>query len=177
MTKNIILCGMPGVGKSTIGRQVAEKLKWDFLDTDLLIVEQYSIQTGMKLSCREITWKEGETTFRQLEHQAIASLISHQNQVIALGGGVVLREDNVALLKTIGLLVYVTDEKEKIKQQLFQNGIPAYIDKSNPLDSFEKLFEYRTKIYENIAQHTIDKAHMRHEEVIFQICNLRQTHE
>src|SRR5664280_2618758 len=83
--KPIILCGLPMCGKTTVGRTLAEKLAWKFVDIDQLIEEKYARETGRKLSCREVFKLEGETSFRFLENQVIIALRGSTNCVVALG--------------------------------------------------------------------------------------------
>lgn len=72
---NIILCGLPGCGKSTLGKKIAPLYQFDFIDTDLSIEELYKAKTGREFLVREIYKKEGVRFFRQLEKQVIASLL------------------------------------------------------------------------------------------------------
>lgn len=64
---NIIICGMPASGKTTIGKKAAEKIAWDFIDTDQLIESVYASQTGRACSCNQIYMKEGEVFFATLK--------------------------------------------------------------------------------------------------------------
>src|SRR5262245_26508820 len=72
--RNIILCGLPASGKSTIGKMVAEAMEREFIDTDQLIEAAYTAKTGKQATCRQICHNHGEKYFRQLEDQQIAAL-------------------------------------------------------------------------------------------------------
>ena len=99
--QNIVLSGMPGSGKSTVGKMLAAKSGRAFYDTDVLIEKQ----AGMPISTIFETY--GETYFRDLESRVIASLAAKQGAVIALGGGAVLREENVFSLKHNGKIFFL----------------------------------------------------------------------
>lgn len=99
--RNIVLIGMPGCGKSTIGRQVAKELNKHFIDTDNEIVKT----AGMPIP--EIFEKFGEPYFRKIESEVIKNVSAMQNAVIATGGGAVLNPNNILLLKENGITVFV----------------------------------------------------------------------
>ena len=97
----IILIGYMGSGKSTLGRKVARKLNYEFLDTDHVIEEQ----SGMTIS--EIFTQKGEVFFRDLEHQLLVSLKNKDRLVIATGGGMPCFQDNMSLLNELGKTFYL----------------------------------------------------------------------
>ena len=99
--ENIVLIGMPGSGKSTVGAILAKKLGRQLIDTDALIVET------AKMPITDIFAKEGETAFRDMETAAIASLADRMGLVIATGGGAILREENRKLLRHNGRLYFL----------------------------------------------------------------------
>lgn len=99
--ENIVLTGMPGCGKSTVGREIARALSMDFVDTDDEIVKD----AGMSIP--EIFAREGEKAFRDRETAAIKRVSALQHTVIATGGGAVLREENVDLLKENGRIYFI----------------------------------------------------------------------
>ncbi|MGC3989050.1 MAG: shikimate kinase [Chthoniobacteraceae bacterium] len=90
--RNIVLIGFMGSGKSSVGRLLARLLAGRFVDTDQLVVKQ----AGCEIT--ELFQKQGEDHFRQLETEALTSLRGQTGLVIATGGGIVLRPENVALL-------------------------------------------------------------------------------
>ncbi|MGN0494494.1 MAG: shikimate kinase [Acutalibacteraceae bacterium] len=99
--KNIVLIGMPGCGKTTIGKAVAKETKKEFIDTDDEIVKN----TGRSIP--EIFQKYGEKKFREIESEVIKEVSARQSSVIATGGGAVLNPENVSLLKENGLIVFI----------------------------------------------------------------------
>ncbi|MDD3839211.1 MAG: shikimate kinase [Clostridia bacterium] len=96
---NIVLIGFMGTGKTTIGKGLAHKLSYDFLDTD----EEIERQEGISIS--NIFDKYGEEYFRLLEQKTVKQASSLKNTVISTGGGVVLNPQNINYLKSSGLLV------------------------------------------------------------------------
>jgi len=106
--KNLVLIGMPGCGKSTIGRALAEKWGKRFFDSDDRIVSL----AGKPIP--KIFEESGEAVFRDMESQAIRQLSQEQGAVIATGGGAVLREKNVSLLKGNGTLVFLDAPLEQL---------------------------------------------------------------
>lgn len=99
--ENIVLIGMPGSGKSTVGKGLAEKLGKSFADSDEVI----AAKTGKTPA--EIIKESGETEFRRIESEIIKELSASQNAVIATGGGAVLKSENMALLKENGIIVFL----------------------------------------------------------------------
>ena len=99
--QNIVLIGMPGCGKSTVGKQLAEVLDMDFVDTDTLIE-----QTAQK-TISQIFEDSGETSFREIESEIIFDIAKTQSKVIATGGGAVLRSINTDALKQNGKLYFL----------------------------------------------------------------------
>ena len=101
LKRNIILVGPMGSGKTTVGRILATKLGWRFIDTDKLIVEQ----TGKEIS--DLFQERGEVYFRQVEKEIISHLPQVSRTVIATGGGAVIDRTNYLLIKENGLVYYL----------------------------------------------------------------------
>lgn len=106
--KNIILIGMMGCGKSTIGMALSYRMKMPFVDLDSWLEHR----TGRTI--KEIFASDGEAGFRDIEHQIVAEAASWRNTIISTGGGVVLREDNMKLLRRSGLVVFINRPVEEI---------------------------------------------------------------
>ena len=99
--KNLVLIGMPGCGKSSLGRMLADRLKMSFADTDRMI------ETGEGRPISEIFATNGEAYFRDREAFWIAKAAEQENAVIATGGGAVLREENRQILKEHGVVFFI----------------------------------------------------------------------
>ena len=111
--KRIVLMGFMGAGKTTIGKALAEKLSWDFIDTDAEIEKEQ----GRKIS--EIFETEGEQAFRDMETRLLKKLEkSEERFVLSIGGGMPVREENRELLRQIGTVVYLKATKEELVRRL-----------------------------------------------------------
>ena len=148
---NIILFGMMAAGKTTVGERLALAMRRPFVDTDHLIVERYGEIT-------EIFERHGEGYFRAIEGEIVKELVQKDGQVIAVGGGLVLSEENVSLLKKNAKMVYLRGAVETLVGRLAG-------DKTRPLlraddvsltGQFEKLLLARAPIYERVADFTVD---------------------
>ncbi|MCQ2591354.1 MAG: AAA family ATPase [Treponema sp.] len=136
--QNIVLIGMPGCGKSTVGRKLAKQLNMTLFDTD----EEIKTQQGMTPS--EIITNQGEPAFRQIEAEICAQLATKNNVIISTGGGAILREENVVHLKNNGLLFFIDRDLEKIRPT---GDRPL----SNSTDKLKAVYEYRYPIYKACA--------------------------
>ena len=154
---NIILCGMPKSGKTTVGKRLAHVLGWNFIDTDQMLVETFG------LSCRELFLQHGESYFRKMEGQQIASLKGLKQHVISLGGGALLDPENVNHLQSFGHLVYLKVPLETLWKRNCENGIPAFISSEN---AFKELEKKRLPVYERYATTHIDAHQFTVDEVV-----------
>ena len=148
--KNIILIGAMGVGKSTIGKRLAKKLKMDFLDSDQEIVHK----TGVDIET--IFEYEGENGFREREEKMLIELCARKNIVLATGGGAVLSKANRDLLKSSGIVFYLKATLETIMNRTKHETSRPLLKTPNKRDTISKLLEQRTPLYESTAHHTID---------------------
>ena len=152
--QNIILIGMPGVGKSTIGREIAERLGMDYYDTDQMI----ELDAGKTIP--EIFDQEGEESFRELEIQTSSELGRISNAVISTGGGVVTREENYYLLAERGKIIFLNRDITKLPLE----GRP--ISQSVPI---ERIYKTRLPEYKAWADMEIDMNDKSIEEVVEEI--------
>ncbi|MEA3213828.1 MAG: shikimate kinase [Chthoniobacter sp.] len=154
--ENIVLIGFMGSGKSSIGRQIAGRLGFRFVDTDALIVQ------GAGLPIAEIFARDGEEAFRDLETAAIESLAHTGHCVIATGGGVVLRERNRALLRELGLVILLTASEDVIFERVSRNTRRPLLQTPNPRETVSRLLAARQPSYEAAAQWTLDTSTLSH---------------
>ncbi len=130
--KNIVLIGMPSVGKTFIGKKLAEKLGMNFIDTDEEVFKRYN------KTAEEIILRGGEEYFRKIENEVVKDIAFSTSSVIATGGGTVINPENVELLRMNGFLVYLTGDLSRLT------------DENRPLTKkygYEKLYEKRSEIY------------------------------
>lgn len=153
---NIILCGLPGSGKTTVGKIIAEQLGRPFFDTDRLLENHYAVHMGQSFSCREIAKELSESGFRALEAEALAEISNVANGVIATGGGILTYSASAELLRSMGCLIYLRASPEEILERLLRNGMPTYLDPQDPLSSFQKLAEKRRPFYDSLCHLTVN---------------------
>jgi shikimate kinase len=139
--KNIALSGFMAVGKTVVGRKLARRLKWDFVDLDRAIEEA----EGMKV--KEIFEQKGEGFFRRLEKQKLSEALEREGQVIATGGGAVVDEENLRLLKEKSLLVSLTATSQTLMQRLGGGRRRPLLQGEDRKSKIEELFNRREKIY------------------------------
>lgn len=161
--KNIILIGMPGAGKSTVGIVLAKKMGYQFLDSDLLIQDQ----EGLLL--HEIIEKKGLDGFEQIENQVNAS-INTEKTVIATGGSVIYGEEAMNHLKDIGTVVYLKLSYQSLEQRLgdlARRGVAM-----RPGQTLANLYEERIPLYEKYAEKTIDCENKEIREIVEEISRI-----
>lgn len=157
--ENIVLIGFMGSGKSSIGRLIAAKLRYSFVDTDQIVVKK----SGAEIS--EIFRLHGEDYFRVQERLAIESLKTDTRRVIATGGGVVTRPENVALLRELGFVVWLTASEEVIFDRVSRNTKRPLLQTPNPRQTIADLLAKRTPLYDAAAHWKIDTSTKSHEAV------------
>lgn len=171
---NIILCGLPMSGKTTIGIMAAKKMNWNFIDTDKLIETAYGAHNKKKYTCRQIFAKEGELLFRNLEIQQIASLPGTAKSVISVGGGTLNDRRNTKILKSIGKVIYLKTPINMLWERVQRRGIPAYLDPADPENAFYELAKKRSPLYEEAANFIIETDGLSKHELMDAIINIRK---
>lgn len=158
---NIVLIGMPGCGKSTIGVILAKTIGVGFIDTDLII------QQKENRLLQEIIDSDGIDEFLNCEEKAVKT-VSCDNTVIATGGSVVYREEAINHLKNNGKIFYLNVPLDEIKKRL--NNINTRGIAANKNDSIDKIFEEREALYKKYADETIDLINCTVEQAVEKIC-------
>lgn len=151
MPASIILIGLPGAGKTVVGKELAKKFDFSFLDTDYLIeeLEGYSIS--------EIFEIKGEVYFRDLETSVIKSLLGVKNKVISIGGGAFEREENRNLLKQIGNVVYLKASVDTIYDRIKNAVGRPLLACDNPKQKLNELYVKRHPQFKE-ADYVIDTS-------------------
>lgn len=163
MKENIILIGFMGVGKTEIGRALAAKLKLEFIDTDLMIEE------SEKRSISEIFEADGEKHFRDLETKLLATLAGSIKHVIATGGGIVLREENVKALKALGPTILITSDPEVIEKRLAEKSDRPLLNVADRAKKIRAMFKERDPIYKRVKGLTVDTSRLSVSESVAKI--------
>jgi len=157
---NIILIGMPGVGKSTIGVLLAKSLKMPFIDTDLIVQQQENRYL------QEIINSDGIEKFMALEESAVLSL-KVSSHVIATGGSVVYSSKSMAHLKSSGIIIYLKLKYHKLKKRIKEFSSRGVVAKKG-----QRLFDLyveRTPMYERYAEITINCSHKHIDTIVSEI--------
>ena len=157
--ENVVLIGFMGTGKSSIGRLLAARLHFKFVDTDQLIIKE----AGCEIP--QIFAERGEAHFRELETAALSSLAQAERRVIATGGGIVVREENRPLLRTLGLVVALTASEEVIFQRVSRNKKRPLLQTPNPRETIAQMLAAREPLYAGAAQFSVDTSDLTHAEV------------
>ena len=147
---SIIFVGLPGSGKTTIGRQLARRLDVPFVDSDHVIEHQ------LGCSIREFFAREGEEIFRDVEQQVLDDLSRTHQGVIATGGGAVLREANRRHLHERGQVVYLRSTPEDVFRRVRHDKMRPLLQVEDPLERLRALFEARDPLYREAAHFVIE---------------------
>jgi len=148
--KNVYLVGMMAVGKTTIGRHLASRLGFEFLDTDQVIEQRAGA---------DITWifeLEGEDGFRDREQQVIGELTARDGLVLATGGGAVLRAENRTRLNNRGCVVYLNSDIELLVERTREDKRRPLLQGDDVRGRIEALTTERGPLYESVAHFEID---------------------
>lgn len=147
---SIALIGLPGSGKSTIGRQLARRLSLSFSDSD------HVIEHRLGCSIREFFEREGEDRFRDIEESVIDELSQGQGSVLSTGGGAVLRPANRQRLHDRCQVVYLRSSPEEVFRRLRHDRNRPLLQVADPLQRLKDLYAARDPLYREAAHYVID---------------------
>lgn len=163
---NIVLCGMMGVGKSTVGVRVAELTRRKWVDTDILIENRHG-----KIS--DIFEYYGEGHFRALETELVGELARADDLVISTGGGLVLKPENAELLKRNGKIFFLRASFETLLKRVRADETrPLLKDTGKTAERLGELLCERTPVYELVADFIVDTDERTIEETAREIVRL-----
>jgi shikimate kinase len=157
--RNLVLVGFMGSGKSSVGREIARRWRYRFLDTDLVIRQNQ----GKTIS--EIFESSGEPFFRDQETLALQELQASFDAVIATGGEIVLEPRNRALLRSLGLVVWLTATEEVIWERVSRNQNRPLLKTDNPRGTITNMMSLRNRLYDSVADITIETTGLTHQQV------------
>lgn len=165
---NITLIGYRCSGKTTVGRALAKRLGWSFVDTDDLIVKR----DGRTIA--EIFALQGEAYFRDLETAVVLDVVKGERQVIGAGGGAILRDRNRKALRGAGKIVYLRCDEETILQRMRADEKtaaqrPALSKGKSMGDEIRTILAARQPIYESAADLIVDSARASVPEIVEEI--------
>jgi len=164
MKSSIALIGFMGVGKTAVGKALAEQLNKRFVEMDALIEQKAG------KSIPEIFQQDGEIAFRELEIEVTNEVSQGKNQVVACGGGVVLNKINIDRLRRESVIVYLTASPEAIlKRTSTGGGERPLLKTSDKAAAIQELLTFRKPFYERAADITIDTSRLDIDAVAGQI--------
>lgn len=151
MSKSLVfLVGPMGAGKSTIGRLLASELNFNFRDSDRVIEER----TGA-----DIPWifdMEGEEGFRERETSVLQELAGERDTVIATGGGIVLRQQNRIVMKSVGFVCYLTASIDQLVERTARDKKRPLLQVENPRQKIIDLLALRDPLYQDAADFVVN---------------------
>lgn len=140
--KNIILTGFMGTGKTEVGRELSNMLGWKLIDVDDEIVK------SKKMSINDLFSQLGEPVFRDIEADMIRSVAANKKTIISTGGGAVLRQENMDVLRKNGIIVCLTASPEIILERTGNSDERPLLRAGNPLEKIRELLDFRKPFYE-----------------------------
>ena len=162
MRKNLTLTGMMGVGKSTIGKNLAKKLKYNFIDVDKLI----EVKEGCSINL--IFKNKGENYFRKIENDITLAELKKNESVISLGGGAFMNSSIRRCVKKLSVSFWLDVPLDKLIKRLKKNRQRPLLHKKNIDDEAKKIYFEREKIY-NEANYRIKCNSLKAEEIVKKI--------
>lgn len=150
MPSAITLIGMPGGGKSTVGRHLSRRLNVDFVDAD------HAVEQRIGCSIKQFFEREGEASFRDVESAVLDDLAAHTRGVIATGGGAVLRDANRTLLHHRTTVVYLRSTPEELFRRLRHDTKRPLLQVADPLARLRDLYAQRDPLYRETAHFIIE---------------------
>jgi shikimate kinase len=160
---NVILVGLSGSGKTSIGRAVARALHWPFIDFDT------EIEHRQHAAVHEIFARHGEAYFRQLERDLTGELVTCRGMIMSAGGGWILNREAVALLRETGRIIYLRASPRQLIDRLASARVRRpLLETADPLDTLTTMYEARRPLYEE-ADLVIDTEVFDRKQLIEQV--------
>lgn len=147
---SISLVGMPGCGKSTVGRHLARQLGWAFVDSDA------EAERDIGMPIRDYFAAEGEAAFRDVEQGLIDRLSRERGLVLSTGGGAILRESNRRALASRTCVIYLRTSPDELFRRLRHDTQRPLLQVDDPLRRLRELFRERDPLYRSTARYVID---------------------
>lgn len=146
----VSLVGLPGSGKTTVGRQLARRLQLPFTDSD------QAIEVRLGCSIREFFEREGEARFRDIEEEVIDGLTSTASGVLSTGGGAVLRKTNREHLRSRGHVIYLKSNPDELFRRLRHDANRPLLQVADPLGRLREMFADRDPLYRETAHFVME---------------------
>jgi shikimate kinase len=160
--RNIYIVGFMGTGKTVVGKEVARQLGKQFIDLDLLIEKKQNREIN------QIFAQDGEPYFRKLEKQALKEISVGGNLVVSCGGGIILDEGNIQIMKNTGLIICLQSRPEAILARTSGYKHRPLLNVDNPAKRIEELLKIRAPFYAQ-ADYTIDTSDLAVSSVVSKV--------
>jgi shikimate kinase len=158
--RSIVLIGMMGAGKSSVGRCLQRRTGLARLDTDEIVSSKFG------LSISEIFSTHGGSRFREVETQVLVELAPKAfAAIVVTGGGIVLREENVDLLQRLGTIVWLDADEETLFERASRRSNRPLLQTEDPRTTFSEMSRGRTPLYARVADIRVDTSALTHDEV------------
>lgn len=157
--KSIVLIGMMGAGKSSVGRCLQSRTGLARFDTDEAVAQHF------RLTIPEIFEQFGEAKFRDAETEMLRNFSPPKPAVVITGGGAVLRQENADLLRRLGIVIWLEADEGTLFERATRRGNRPLLRAENPRARLEALLAERTPLYEKAADLRIDTSQLSHDEV------------
>jgi shikimate kinase len=159
ISRSIVLIGMMGAGKSSVGRCLQRRTGLARFDTDEIVSSKF------ELSISEIFSTYGERRFREVEAQALVELAAGEATIIVTGGGIVLRQENVDLLKQLGTIVWLDANEETLFERASRRSNRPLLQTEDPRTTFSEMLRARAPHYAKVADIRVDTSALTRDEV------------
>jgi shikimate kinase len=158
-SRSIVLIGMMGAGKSSVGRCLHYRTGLALLDIDEVVASAFG------MSIPEIFAEYGEKKFREAETEALRRMRTEERTIIITGGGIVVRNENAEILKRLGLIVWLDGDEETLFARAFRKQNRPLLQTKNPRKVFSEILGARRPIYAKFADIRVDTSVLTDEEV------------
>lgn len=169
--KNVILIGFMASGKSRVGRELARKLKFKFIDTDNLVEKK------QKIRIKEIFARFGEKHFRKLETETLKAIKNFTKYVIATGGGIILKKINVGYLRKMGPVVYLKVSPEVVLKRVGTDRARPLLNTRERLKRIREILRPRQEKYETAADFMVNTDKLTTAEIAAEISGFLKKYE
>jgi shikimate kinase len=150
---------MMGAGKSSVGRCLHRQIGVTLLETDDLVI------SNLGMSIRQIFSTHGEQKFREAETEALQTISKTKRSIIITGGGIVLRRENIEILKRLGPIVWLDGDEQALFARASRRTDRPLLQTRRPREAFSRIFRARRPLYARIADIRVDTSMLTEEEV------------
>jgi len=157
--RSVVLIGMMGAGKTTVGRRLAARLGWSFIDAD------HEIEVAANLTIPEIFDRHGEAHFRDGEKRVIARLLEQNRQILATGGGAFMDDQTRSVIEDNGISVWLKADADLLMSRVKRKANRPLLQKPNPEKILAELIDERYPVYAK-ANLTVDSRDVPHEVIV-----------